>query len=106
VEAASGPSGVATGGQLPDLPESVTNRIHLQPVTPVILAAVDPAKRGVLRAKASSGCFVGAAAAVALLGFGLLATLLSVVAGEPAPPPTAAGPSPRSPPDGLVHRPA
>jgi hypothetical protein len=38
--------------------------------------------------KASSGCFVGAAAAVALLGFGLLATLLSVVAGEPAPPPT------------------
>jgi hypothetical protein len=37
--------------------------------------------------KTSSGCFVGAAAAVALLGFGLLATLLSVIADEPGPPP-------------------
>jgi hypothetical protein len=38
--------------------------------------------------KASSGCFVGAAAAVALLGFGLLATLLSVIADQPVPSPT------------------
>jgi hypothetical protein len=36
---------------------------------------------------ASSGCFVGAAAALALPGFGLLATLLSVIADEPGPPP-------------------
>ena len=38
--------------------------------------------------KASSGCFVAAVAVVALLGFGLLATLLSVVDDEPAPPAT------------------
>ena len=36
--------------------------------------------------KASSGCFVGAVAVVALLGFGLLATLLSVVDDRPVPP--------------------
>jgi len=41
--------------------------------------------------KASSGCFVGAVAVVALLGFGLLATLLSVVDDEPAPPGTTGG---------------
>jgi hypothetical protein len=38
--------------------------------------------------KASSGCFVGAAAALALLGFGLLATLLSMIGEKPAPLPT------------------
>lgn len=38
--------------------------------------------------KASTGCFVGAVAVVALLGFGLLATLLSVVDDRPAPPGT------------------
>jgi hypothetical protein len=42
--------------------------------------------------KASSGCFVAAVAVVALLGFGLLATLLSVVDRPPAPPGTTAPP--------------
>gem|GEM_PF-6488102 len=41
--------------------------------------------------KASSGCFVGAVAVIALLGFGLLATLLSVVDDEPVPPGTTGG---------------
>lgn len=44
--------------------------------------------------KASSGCFVGAVAVVALLGFGLLATLLSVVDDRPAPPGTTATTAP------------
>jgi hypothetical protein len=51
--------------------------------------------------KASSGCFVGAVAVVALLGFGLLATLLSVVDDEPAPPGTTGGTS-MPPPAGAV----
>jgi hypothetical protein len=51
----------------------------------VTFAAVDPEKRGFAVPKASSGCFVGAVAAVALLGFGLLATLLSVVRDDPGP---------------------
>jgi hypothetical protein len=38
--------------------------------------------------RASSGCFVAAVAVVALLGLGLLATLLSVVDDQPAPPGT------------------
>ena len=50
--------------------------------------------------KASSGCFVGAVAVIALLGFGLLATLLSVVDDEPAPPGTTGGAS--VPPAGAV----
>jgi len=41
--------------------------------------------------KASSGCFVGAVAVIALLGFGLLATLLSVVDDQPVPPGTTGG---------------
>src|SRR6266511_725577 len=51
-----------------------------KPVTPVTFAAVDPEKRGFslpipppAPPKASSGCFVGAVAVIALLGFGLLA---------------------------------
>src|SRR6266508_4510116 len=66
--------------------------------TPVTFAAVDPEKRGFSLPvpppsppKASSGCFVGAVAVIALLGFGLLATLLSVVDDEPAPPGTTGG---------------
>jgi hypothetical protein len=66
-----------------------------KPVTPVTFAAVGPEKRGFslpvpppAPPKASSGCFVGAVAVVALLGFGLLATLLSVVDDERAPPGT------------------
>jgi hypothetical protein len=43
--------------------------------------------------RASSGCFVGAVAVVALLGFGLLATLLSVVDDQRAPPGTTAPPA-------------
>jgi hypothetical protein len=42
--------------------------------------------------RASSGCFVGAVAVVGLLGFGLLATLLSVIDREPVPPGTTAPP--------------
>jgi hypothetical protein len=53
----------------------------------VIFAAVDPEKRDFSLPKASSGCFVGAVAVIALIGFGLLATLLSVVDDEPGPPP-------------------
>jgi hypothetical protein len=44
--------------------------------------------------KASSGCLVAAVAVVALLGFGLLATLLAVADREPAPPATIAPPPP------------
>jgi hypothetical protein len=51
--------------------------------------------------RASSGCFVGAVAVVALLGFGLLATLLSVVGDEPAPPGTT-GATATAPPPGAV----
>jgi hypothetical protein len=43
--------------------------------------------------RASSGCFVGAVAVIALLGFGLLATLLSVVDDQRAPPGTTAPPA-------------
>jgi hypothetical protein len=43
--------------------------------------------------RASSGCFVGAVAVVALLGFGLLATLLSVVDDQRGPPGTTAPPA-------------
>jgi len=57
----------------------------------VIFAAVDPEKRDFSLPKASSGCFVGAVAVIALIGFGLLATLLSVVDDEPGPPATAGG---------------
>src|SRR6266540_5911009 len=88
----------SSGRKLPDLPESVTNRSIAKPVTPVPFAAVDPEKRGFslpvpppAPPKASSGCFVGAVAVIALLGFGLLATLLSVVDDEPAPPGTTGG---------------
>src|SRR6266511_461712 len=88
----------SSGRKLPDLPESVTNRSIAKPVTPVTFAAVDPDKRGFslpvpppAPPKASSGCFVGAVAVIALLGFGLLATLLSVVDDEPAPPATTGG---------------
>jgi hypothetical protein len=51
--------------------------------------------------KASSGCFVGAVAVVALLGFGLLATLLSVVDDQPTPPGTT-GAATAPPPAGAV----
>jgi hypothetical protein len=57
----------------------------------VIFAAVDPEKRDFSLPKASSGCFVGAVAVIALLGFGLLATLLSLVGDEPGPPATTGG---------------
>ena len=50
--------------------------------------------------KATSGCFVGAVAVIALLGFGLLATLLSVVDDEPVAPDTTKGAE--APPAGTV----
>jgi hypothetical protein len=51
--------------------------------------------------RASTGCFVGAVAVVALLGLGLLATLLSVVGDQPAPPGTT-GATSAAPPPGTV----
>jgi hypothetical protein len=52
--------------------------------------------------RASSGCLVGAVAVVALLGFGLLATLLSVVDDQRAPPGTTGATSTAPTPPGAV----
>jgi hypothetical protein len=92
LEAASGPAGSATAASCRIFLNRSQTVSIAKPVTPVTFAAVDPEKRGFslpvppAPPKASSGCFVGAVAMVALLGFGLLATLLSVLDDQPVAP--------------------